>query len=141
MAARNGDTEIVKYMLKSGIKPPIQTQHGWASLHWVASYGHTDYMMLLLEAGAEPNIVSDQSVTQPDLAIQAGQGTMIDLLHSVGAKTYQENGANAGHGTNKLKKDGSWVSANSPNRNLPNSDEAGRPMVRTTGPETQTGPN
>ena len=115
-AAKDGDTEIVKYMLKSGTNPSIQTQYGWAPLHWAASYGHVDCVKLLLEAGAEPNAVSDQRVTPLDLATQADQSIVIDVLHQVGAKLYQDTEAAAEDKFNELEKDREWVSINPPDQ-------------------------
>lgn len=104
-AAKDGDTAIVKYMLKSGTDPSIQTQYGWAPLHWAASYGHVGCVKLLLEAGAEPDTVSDQRVTPLDLATQANQSIVIEILHRVGAKLYQDTEAAAEHKVNELAKD------------------------------------
>lgn len=113
-AAKNGDTEIVKYMLESGTNPSIQTQYGWAPLHWAASYGHVDSVRLLLEAGAEPNTVSDQRVTPLDLATQADQSIVMEVLHQVGAKLYQDIEAAAEHKANELEKDRECDSSNRP---------------------------
>lgn len=104
-AAKGGETETVKYMLKSGTNPSIQTQYGWAPLHWAASYGHVDSVKLLLEAGAEPNTVSDQRVTPLDLATQADQSIVMEVLHQVGAKLYQDTEAAAEHKANESGKD------------------------------------
>lgn len=116
-AAKDGDIEIVRYMLKSGTNPSIQTQYGWAPLHWAASYGHVDCVKLLLEAGAEPNAASDQRVTPLDLATQADQSIVIDVLHQVGANLYQDTEAAAEDKVNELEKDREWVSINPPDQN------------------------
>ena len=102
-------------MLKSGTNPSIQTQYGWAPLHWAASYGHIDCVKLLLEAGAEPNTVSDQRVTPLDLATQADQSIVIEVLHKVCAKLYQDTEAAAEHKVSELEKD-EWDSISPPGR-------------------------
>ncbi|KAI4193103.1 MAG: hypothetical protein LQ346_004006 [Caloplaca aetnensis] len=89
-AAKDGDTELVKYMLESGTNPSIPTIYGWAPSHWAASYGDIDCVRLLLGAGAEPSPVSDQNVTPLDLATQADQSIVVELLLMADAKTYQE---------------------------------------------------
>ncbi|KAL8636119.1 MAG: hypothetical protein Q9228_006451 [Teloschistes exilis] len=80
---RTGNTELVKYMLRSGTNPSIQTQYGWTPLHWAASYGHFDYVRLLLDSGADPDSVSDQRVTPLDLALQADQNTEVAAEHRI----------------------------------------------------------
>ncbi|KAL9014774.1 MAG: hypothetical protein Q9180_008921, partial [Flavoplaca navasiana] len=80
-AAKDGNNELVNYMLKSGTNPSVQTQYGWAPLHWAAVYGHVDCVRSLLESGADPNCISDQRVTPFDLATQADQTNVLELLH------------------------------------------------------------
>ena len=115
-AAKDGDTDIVEYMLKSGTNPSIQTQYGWAPLHWAASYGHVHCVKLLLEAGAEPNTVSDQRVTPLDLATQADQSIVIEVLHQVSARLYQDTEAAAEHKANELEKERDWDLINPPDQ-------------------------
>lgn len=88
-AAKDGETDLVRFMLSSGTNPSVQTDYQWALLHWAASYGHTECVSLLIKAGANVSAISDQLVTPLDLAIQADQQAAIALLTSVGAKEYR----------------------------------------------------
>lgn len=115
-AAKDGNTELVNYMLKSGTNPSIQTQYGWAPLHWAASYGHVDCVRLLLESGADPNSISDQRVTPLDLATQADQSNVLELLHKVGARSYQDTEVATEHKFNEAEKDAEWESISPPDR-------------------------
>lgn len=113
-AAKGGNTELVNYMLKSGTNPSIQTQYGWAPLHWAAAYGHVDCVRLLLESGADPNSISDQRVTPLDLASEADQSSVLELLHKVGARSYQDTEVAAEHKINEAEKDAEWESISHP---------------------------
>ena len=84
-AATNGETEVVRYMLENGTNPSIKTQFFWAPLHWASYYGHVDCVNLLLGARAELSPVSDQDATPLDLALRAGQITIVDILTRAGA--------------------------------------------------------
>lgn len=89
-AAKDGETDLVRFMLNSGTDPSIQTDYQWAPLHWAASYGHTECVRLLVEAGADVSVISDQRVTPLDLAIHADQHAAIAILTSAGAKEYKD---------------------------------------------------
>ena len=88
-AAKDGETDLVRFMLNSGTDPSIQTDYQWAPLHWAASYGHTECVRRLVEAGADVSVISDQRVAPLDLAIVADQHDAIAILTSAGAKEYK----------------------------------------------------
>ncbi|KAL8876945.1 MAG: hypothetical protein Q9198_004945 [Flavoplaca austrocitrina] len=113
-AAKDGNTELVNYMLKSGTNPSVQTQYGWAPLHWAAAYGHVDCVRSLLESGANPNCISDQRVTPFDLATQADQTNVLELLHKVGARSYQDTEVAVEHRSKEAEKDAEWESISHP---------------------------
>ncbi|KAL8684464.1 MAG: hypothetical protein Q9224_006336, partial [Gallowayella concinna] len=117
-AAKDGDTALVSHMLKSGTNPSIQTQYGWAPLHWAASYGHVDCVRLLLESGADPNAISDQQVTPLDLATQADQSIVLELLHTVGARSYQDIEVAAQETLNEAAEDAKCDSIDPPSPDL-----------------------
>lgn len=53
-------------------------------------------------------------MTPLDLATQADQSIVIEVLHQVGAKLYQDTVAAAEHKANELEKDREWNSSNPP---------------------------
>ncbi|KAF2812133.1 uncharacterized protein BDZ99DRAFT_383210, partial [Mytilinidion resinicola] len=65
--------------------PSIQTEYDWAPIHWAASYGHVECVQLLIDAGADVNVRSDQGVTPMDLATQANQLVVVEMLKHAGA--------------------------------------------------------
>ncbi|KAL8772224.1 MAG: hypothetical protein Q9194_004659 [Teloschistes cf. exilis] len=105
-------------MLRSGTNPSIQTQYGWTPLHWAASYGHFDYVRLLLDSGADPDSVSDQRVTPLDLALQADQSKVLDLLRKAGARPYQDTEVAAEHRIQEAAKDAESESISPPDRDI-----------------------
>ncbi|KAL8690273.1 MAG: hypothetical protein Q9218_004239 [Villophora microphyllina] len=115
-AAEDGNTELVDYMLKSGTNPSIQTQYGWAPLHWAACCGHVDCVRLLLESGADPNSISDQRVTPLDLATQADQSVVLELLRDVGARLYQDTEIAAENPFNDADRNTEGISTSSPDQ-------------------------
>ena len=68
----------------------MQTEYDWAPLHWAASYGHVDCVKLLIEAGANVSVVSDQGVTPLDLAFQSDQVAIVEILKRAGAKNAKD---------------------------------------------------
>lgn len=86
MAASKGRTEYVKFLLKMGTDPNIKTEFDWRPIHWAAHDGHIDTVRVLIDAHADVSAVSDQDLTALDLAIQANQTEIIELLKKAGAK-------------------------------------------------------
>ena len=115
-AAKDGETDVVKFMLESGTNPSIQTNYQWAPLHWAASYGHTECVRLLIAAGADVSVVSDQRVTPLDLAIQAGQDAVTAMLIAAGGKKYQDlRPPSPAVQSTQLEEEGDWVSIQNTN--------------------------
>jgi hypothetical protein len=94
-------------LLKSGTDPNIATQYGWCPLvsilltlpskafsdhhqHWAAGSGHYDCTKLLLEFGADPNPLSDTSLTPLDIAVTHERDRTIALLLEYQAKRASE---------------------------------------------------
>jgi len=59
LAARSGNTSEVKRLVSSGAELDEQSRYGWTALMFAAWKGHTRSVRILLEAGADPNVVSD----------------------------------------------------------------------------------
>lgn len=58
-ASRNGHVEVVKYLLEQTPKTDINNRSklmGFTPLHWAAGFNHLSSVMMLLKAGADPNI-------------------------------------------------------------------------------------
>ena len=81
-----GDTELVRFMLKSGTDPSIRTNFNWAPLHWAANNCNLECVKLLKSAGADVDPISDQNTTPLDLAINDNQLAIIEVLSRAGAK-------------------------------------------------------
>lgn len=89
-AAAAGQADTVKFMLRCGTDPSIKTDFDWAPIHWAAYHGFEDCVRILVEAGADVNAVSSQNKAPLDLAIEGNQASIIELLRSHGAKTYED---------------------------------------------------
>ena len=50
VAAQNGKTEIISYLMKRGANRRATDKFGWTALHWSAFYGHSYTTKLLLKA-------------------------------------------------------------------------------------------
>jgi ankyrin repeat protein len=107
LSAAGGHTAIVRRLLTSGTDPNIATQYGWCPLvsillalpsmtfsdrhqHWAAGSGHYDCTKLLLEFGADPNPLSDTSLTPLDIAVTHERDRTIALLLEYQAKRASE---------------------------------------------------
>jgi len=64
-AARNGDAQQVRVLLAAGAWPELDavTQDGWSALHYAAYLGHEEVVGVLLEAGADPDVVHPSGQT------------------------------------------------------------------------------
>jgi len=109
-AAKDGETDIVKFMLENGTNPSLQTNYQWAPLHWAASYGHIECVRLLIAAGADVSVISDQRVTPLDLAIQAGQDAVVAMLIAAGGMKYQDlSPPSPAIRLTQVEEEGGWV--------------------------------
>lgn len=73
LAASAGATDVVREMLRIGAVVNVTDQLGMTPLHMAARYGRADAMDLLLEHGADPDLVHD------DLWDQASPRARIEL--------------------------------------------------------------
>ena len=60
LAARTGQTEVVRYLLSQGADPNIAGNRKLRALHFAVWRGHEDTVRLLLESGANPNIMAGE---------------------------------------------------------------------------------
>lgn len=84
-ACRVGDIETVKRVINEGVIVNIHgTLSGRTPLHWATMYKHTSIVKLLLDAGANPNIVNFCCNTPLHLASMGGKTSIVKLLLEAG---------------------------------------------------------
>jgi ankyrin repeat protein len=79
-AARDGETEMVEFLLARGVDVNAATDHGWTPLHFAAAQGHTFVTQLLLDKKANATAKTDEGHTPLDLAVLRSQATVAELL-------------------------------------------------------------
>ncbi len=84
-AAKRGDLEKVKELLRRGADPNFTTLYGMTALHYAAMAGHVDVVKLLLEWGANPNIRREGEWTPLHYAASHGHINIVKLLLERGA--------------------------------------------------------
>lgn len=62
-ATLSADAKAVIFLVKAGVPLNGLDELGHTPLHWAVFGGYTDIVQALLEAGANPNIFSDDGVT------------------------------------------------------------------------------
>jgi len=93
IAAHFGNEDIVRFLLASGADPNIQSQNGYNvyPLHSAISAGFDNIAKMLIEAGAEVNVVQSSRTTPLHLASQQGNIDLIILLLEHGANVEVKN--------------------------------------------------
>ena len=82
-AARNGHTEVVKYLLDQGAAIDTKGFFGGTGLHWAAINGHRETVELLIARGANREIRDEQFDSKPEgWAIEGGHAEIADLLRT-----------------------------------------------------------
>jgi len=85
-AARDGDTDTVRLLLKSGADVSAAQGDGMTALHWAATQGDAELATLLLYAGANMQATTRLGGYTPLLlAAKAGHVGVIDALLAAGA--------------------------------------------------------
>lgn len=64
-------------------------EYGYTALHWAGNYGQLKTCSMLLDGGANPNIMAKHYVTPLHLAASCGHNEVIKLLISKGANVSQ----------------------------------------------------
>lgn len=57
--------QVARVLLAAGADVNRPCEHGRTALHMAAAWGHADVVSLLLEHGADPQIVDDEGMTPP----------------------------------------------------------------------------
>lgn len=86
VAVKEGDTELVKYLLEKGANPNAKGAFGETPLHIAVDRGYLDIVKLLLENGADPNIQSNEGNTPLHIAVISSSADIAYELISHGAK-------------------------------------------------------
>jgi hypothetical protein len=73
-AARIGNTDAVRALLKSAVNLEATGKDGRTPLIWAAEKGHTEIVRLLLDKGANPQARDKEGLTAYDLALVASEG-------------------------------------------------------------------
>ena len=71
-AAKIGDIERTKNLIKHGADVDAKDNIGWTALHWVASKGNLEIVAALVKAGAEVNVTNKYGLTALQLAQHIG---------------------------------------------------------------------
>ena len=80
VAAKRGDTEVVKQMLAKGANPDELNIHGWTALMIAVAEGHLKTAMVLLSSGANPNIKNIIGRTPLMFAARYGYVDLVRIL-------------------------------------------------------------
>lgn len=82
-AARNGNQEMVEFLLASGIDKEAASIGGFTALHEAVGEGHTEIVKILLAAGVDMNAKNVSDYTAVSLAV--GHLPMLNILLQAGA--------------------------------------------------------
>ena len=94
LAAEDGQTECMKVLLDSGMSPNAPDGESQNALHLCAAYGYTEGAKLLLQAGADVNMISPAhgGSTPLMLAAKNNHTECARLLVESGADVFQRTG-------------------------------------------------
>jgi ankyrin repeat protein len=98
LAARNGRTETVEFLIKKGAKVNDVNNHGDSALIAAAEHGHLDAVKLLLEGDAAVNRQNSEGEKALTLAARQGHLTVVEKLLEAGANIRARNN----HGSTAL---------------------------------------
>ena len=81
-AVKSGDITKVQRLLNEGVNPKLPNidWFGWTPLHHAAWYGHDEIVKLLLNSGANKDIMSLDNVTPLIIANEKGHKQIVNLL-------------------------------------------------------------
>jgi ankyrin repeat protein len=88
-ASDRGNVEIVRELLKTGIRVNHVNRIGWTALHEAVILGggderHTEVVRMLVEAGADVNLPDKEGVTPLAHAKNRGYAKMVEVMEKGG---------------------------------------------------------
>ena len=85
-ASKFGDKVMVELLIKNGAKPDLPDIDDYTALIWAAKQGHTEVVKLLIEAGADLNLLAEKGTyTALVWAAFRGHAEVVKLLIIAGA--------------------------------------------------------
>ncbi len=93
VAASQGHTQVVEYLLEIGVDPDQRTEEGATPLIIAAKNGHLDIVKLLINNGADVDARADNGATAMAVALEQDQIKVINALVEAGAKPAQSRSA------------------------------------------------
>jgi ankyrin repeat protein len=96
-AAKSGDLNAVRALLKSGVDPNQMAPDGATAVHWAVHRDNLAMLNALLAAGAQPDRVTRYRIAPLTLAAQNGNTAIVERLLAAGANadTTSEEGQTA----------------------------------------------
>jgi len=83
---RDHDIEKINEMLEASTQINEKDRLGYAPLHWACYFGYADLVTLLIDKGADPNLISDTGRTCLEIATAMDFQEIAELLKNHGAE-------------------------------------------------------
>ncbi len=90
-AARDGNLQKVKELVKSGVYVDVESENAETALMYAAYNGHIQVVIFLVNHGADLNMRNFDCDTPLDWAIQGGHKKVIEYLYAAGARPNNES--------------------------------------------------
>ena len=84
-AAKEGNLEEIRRLLKSGTDVNMSGYRGWTALHWAVHSKHKDVVELLISSGASIDVKANDNKTPLHVAAERGPKDIAELLIEEGA--------------------------------------------------------
>jgi len=88
---RDHDMEKINETLSTGVDINEKDWLGYAPLHWACYFGYADLVTLLMDKGADPNLISNTGRTCLEIATEMDYGELVELLLQSESKTNEQD--------------------------------------------------